>query len=218
MGVEISPLKTHRCKNLFEFAKRYFYRKGSLKFSEITPFPISALNESSKRFYLLTQVLMEARGKSWVTESIPVAISEFYRIVLHHRARSCKEKGDNSAVCEAVTNVIRGSITADDGMNNIIRHFGLPLRAMSQEESLGVLQEIITRIFTESDPLNQEGVEPLGLLAESLVMIYYQMDDFEMTSSVILADPILQNYGKIEELYMDIRREARRISIMEKGN
>lgn len=65
LGVEISSQKTHRSAYFFEFAKRYFYREDvSHKFSEITPFPISALRESSKRSFLLTQLLLELEGKS----------------------------------------------------------------------------------------------------------------------------------------------------------
>lgn len=63
LGVEISPSKTHRCKNLFEFAKRYFYRGSSKQFYEVTPFPISALHELSQRSYLLTNLMMEVEQK-----------------------------------------------------------------------------------------------------------------------------------------------------------
>lgn len=49
LGVEASPAKTHKSKDLYEFAKRLFYRG-----EEITPFPISAISESVKRSYLLT--------------------------------------------------------------------------------------------------------------------------------------------------------------------
>jgi len=52
LGVVFSPLKTHESLTLLEFAKRLVY-KGV----EITPFPMSSLRESAKRFYLLLPTL-----------------------------------------------------------------------------------------------------------------------------------------------------------------
>jgi hypothetical protein len=58
LGVEVSKVKTHKSKNFFEFAKRYFYHS-----KEITHFPISALKESGKRYYLLTNTLIDVESK-----------------------------------------------------------------------------------------------------------------------------------------------------------
>jgi len=63
LGVDYSSSKTHRSKTLFEFAKRYFYKGDSDRFLEITPFPISALKESSRRSHLLTNLLIEVESK-----------------------------------------------------------------------------------------------------------------------------------------------------------
>lgn len=63
MGVEVSMSKTHRSRNFFEFAKRYFYSGKTSTFVEISPFPVSALKEMSRRDYLLTQLLMELETK-----------------------------------------------------------------------------------------------------------------------------------------------------------
>jgi len=54
LGVDFSPLKTYDSSNFSEFTKRIFY-KGS----EVSPFPISSLKESSKYYYTLTQLLMD---------------------------------------------------------------------------------------------------------------------------------------------------------------
>jgi len=58
LGVEVSTLKTHKSKNFFEFAKRYFYMG-----EEITHFPISALKEDGKRYYKLANLLLETERK-----------------------------------------------------------------------------------------------------------------------------------------------------------
>lgn len=54
IGVEISIPKTHRSSTFGEFAKRLFF-KGV----EISPFPLSALKESARRYYQLVNLLME---------------------------------------------------------------------------------------------------------------------------------------------------------------
>jgi len=58
LGVEVSVLKTHESRDFFEFAKRLFY-KGE----EVSPFPISALQEISNKFYLVVSLLVELESK-----------------------------------------------------------------------------------------------------------------------------------------------------------
>lgn len=58
LGMEVSSAKTHTSPHFFEFAKRLIF-KGQ----EITHFPISAIKESSKRYYHLTTVLLNAKEK-----------------------------------------------------------------------------------------------------------------------------------------------------------
>jgi hypothetical protein len=45
LGVEVSELKTHQSPHFLEFAKRLFY-KGQ----EVSPFPISALQQTGNKF------------------------------------------------------------------------------------------------------------------------------------------------------------------------
>jgi hypothetical protein len=56
LGVDFSPLKTHESHTLFEFAKRLYFNG-----EEISPFPISALKESAKKYYLLVNLFRELR-------------------------------------------------------------------------------------------------------------------------------------------------------------
>jgi len=61
LGVEISKVKTHVGENLFEFAKRFYY-KGS----EITQFPITALVENINIYPLLAQALESAKERGFL--------------------------------------------------------------------------------------------------------------------------------------------------------
>lgn len=58
LGVEISAHKTHVSPHFCEFAKRLIY-KGE----EITPFPLSALKQECRRYYSLTNLLLESSKK-----------------------------------------------------------------------------------------------------------------------------------------------------------
>lgn len=72
LGVEISQLKSHESPHFLEFAKRIFY-KGQ----EVSPFPISALQQTANKFYLIASVLWELERKgAWIsTRGIPEAVS-----------------------------------------------------------------------------------------------------------------------------------------------
>lgn len=221
LGVEVSPLKTHRSRNFFEFAKRYFnLGKDSKSFMEFTPFPVSALKESGRRSYLLTQLLLECQNKGWCVTSIPSAVSEYYRIVQRHRARNCKVLLDKSVVCEAITKVIRGSITADDGVYSIVRHFGLQVFPWNSHD---FLSSIAVELFADSNPENNQDSSDdrsLGGLAILLVCFItsIEFEDPNTASLVIQYCPTLACYGRVEEQYLELRREARRIDTIGKGD
>lgn len=58
LGVEISKPKSHDSPFFFEFAKRYYFLG-----TEISPFPISALQETIRDNSLVTNLLLEVRDK-----------------------------------------------------------------------------------------------------------------------------------------------------------
>lgn len=85
LGVEVSELKTHESQHFFEFAKRLFY-KGE----EVSPFPISALQEINNKYYLIVSLLVELENKGWKPiVGIPEVVSAFASIVLHRKAKNC---------------------------------------------------------------------------------------------------------------------------------
>lgn len=58
LGVEISPLKTHKSKCFFEFAKRYFYYR-----EEISPFPVASLKTADKNYFEVVETFHNAMEK-----------------------------------------------------------------------------------------------------------------------------------------------------------
>lgn len=84
LGVEVSVVKTHDSAYFFEFAKRLVYKNV-----EVSPFPLSALQEIHKKNYLLVNLLIDLESRGWISKvSIPVSVSEFARTVLHRKAKN----------------------------------------------------------------------------------------------------------------------------------
>jgi hypothetical protein len=75
---------------MFEFAKRIFYNGV-----EVSPFPISALQSTSSRSYLLIEVLMEAINRGWAFPSLEYSLAGFYETVF----------GSNASYRATVTNI-----------------------------------------------------------------------------------------------------------------
>jgi hypothetical protein len=101
LGVDTSPAKTHKSDKLFEFAKRWFYNG-----EEISPFPISAIKESGKKYYSLTALLCAEEKKGWVIKTgISSAVASFYGRVLNRPARFRAKIEVNSFISEQVMKI-----------------------------------------------------------------------------------------------------------------
>lgn len=61
LDVPISLMKTHKSKDICEFAKRWYYRG-----SEITAFPLHSLQNNLKRYYLLQNSIEDAQRKGYI--------------------------------------------------------------------------------------------------------------------------------------------------------
>lgn len=79
LEVPISEAKTHSSKDVYEFAKRWFF-KGI----EVSPFPLHGLIENSKRYYLLLEFIREQEERGHVMQpspfANPVRISELFAL------------------------------------------------------------------------------------------------------------------------------------------
>jgi len=217
LGVEISSIKTHDSSRLFEFAKRLV-----LDGTEITPFPISSLAESSKKFYLLVNLLQEESRKGWTwSNGIPLTVKSFYTTVLGlNRTYSAKIE-ERSFVSELTMQMIRGALPAQDGLNTIARRFCLLLPEINPSQGISILSGTALECFVDKNPLdyNVKG-EPLGLLAANLVIEITgsQSDLIEKAPGDFLSSiPILAVYGQFEEEFLKVAKEAYLIDTIGKG-
>lgn len=117
LGVEVSIQKTHQSSTFAEFAKRLFY-KGE----EISPFPLSALKESSRRYYQLVNLLMECENKGWVTDNVPLCTSEFYGFV-HNRPSRFRRKIESKAIgCRGILRCMQNPSLASEILPDLARY------------------------------------------------------------------------------------------------
>jgi hypothetical protein len=207
LGVEFSDLKTHESKTLCEFAKRLVYNG-----QEITPFPISSIKESAKRFYLLVNLLSEQIERGWIPlKGIPETIFDFYKIVKKRNSKFSRTLSERSYTCELIMKMMRGSISASDAFNSTIRKYKLPVSEFTEQDSREFLNGFLYEAFIKSDPQYSDSKEPLGLLAQDLVTKITgieDVEDFERLFSVPQQVPLLNCYGQIEEAWLKLRKEA----------
>jgi len=222
LGVDISMEKTHISNCMYEFAKRLV-----LNNTEITPFPISALRESSRRYYLLVNLLLETESKGWkVVGSIPDAVSSFYGIIRSLPSRYRKKMSDKSYDVELIMKVMRGLVPAGEAVTAIARKHNLPLPVINDEVATSIFSNIAVELFTSSNPENDDGskpTKPLGLLAEELVIRITFLEEKEvipkgLSSELILSFPHLAVYGQVERLYLHMKREARMVDTVNQGD
>lgn len=177
LDVPFSPMKTHESLTLFEFAKRLFF-KGE----EITPFPIHALRECSKRFYLLLPTLFAETRRGWAFgEEVAQVVASYYQDVMGFNAKYCKEIYLKSAVIERLMLTIRGAGPAKDVLSSVFRRLGKPVpQDLDEEMSISAIQSVLLDSFIASDPANQKGKDsgaPLGELATVLACGMWDTDD-----------------------------------------
>jgi hypothetical protein len=147
LGVEFSAPKSYTSNHFFEFAKRIFW-KGV----EISPFPISGLEEVSKKYYLLTQFFIEAEKKGWVTEvGIPAMVQSYYDTVLGLPARFSAKLVKLATVYERVHRIVRGSTEAGRLLSEAFRVLGHQF-VLSDFVALNVLENIAVEMFADSNP------------------------------------------------------------------
>lgn len=216
LGMEVSELKTHTSPHFYEFAKRYsFYG------DEISPFPISALRETSKRSYLLVDLLLDLEERGYLSkESIPCSISSFYGMVKNLPSKFRKKIHGYTVNSELIMRIMRGNIEVGEGLKAFIKANSLPefladLITPPNGSPEGFLQNIAVELFADSNPENDKFKKassiPLGGLAETLVCHFTSFESEEDQSlgfSLIYALPHLGAYALVEEMFIKLKKEA----------
>jgi hypothetical protein len=220
LGVEASPTKTHVSNDTYEFAKRWVH-KGE----EISPFPIGGWKEVVKRYNLMVNFLQSLESKGWIpSKGIVSVVSSWYEYDSKPK-RFRNTIIERTAICEIVTNVMKGTINGVQGINLLVQHKESKDFEYILEEEQGnyLFQRACMEAFTETnDPkLDDPKVKPLGLLAQTLIMNLTSYEEyFPLMEKGIYPYyiPILNVYGSIEEAYLAIQREAWEIDTFRNGD
>jgi hypothetical protein len=165
LGLEYSPLKTHKSKNFFEFAKRYF-----LDGVEISPFPFSALKECQKSVTQMTTLLFEQEKRNFLPSiSISKSISLFTGICLNLPSRLRKKNERQAELCEGVLKTIHGLIPINQFINELIKKNNLRLPVLSEDVCKNIFMNVTVQAFADSNIMQQINVHahnfPLTRLA-----------------------------------------------------
>jgi hypothetical protein len=206
LGVEISGVKSHKSDNFLEFAKRLLF-KGQ----EISPFPISALRESGKKYYLLTNLLLEQESRGWRYKvSLVKSIKMFYEYVIPRPKRFRNKINIHVEIVELIMRMMRKSNTASDVINHVARHVNPSIILFTEEESVKILSEVTKVIFNECMVSFKGSKEPLGDIAfESTCRLTEDSNYISLLTAGVELHfiPLLNAYGQLEEKYLQIQKE-----------
>lgn len=206
LGVGVSSAKTHSSPHFYEFAKRLIY-KGV----EISPFPVSALRETLKDNSLFVNLLVELEPKGWVTHSgIPKALAEFSGRFKNYPSRLKKRVGLQAFITERMIKIVRDTSRAEL-LNEVFRELGYQLPTLSLEVCQNILSNIIVECFSDSFNNLSSIKRGVGLGQLALDMVIYLTGHENPQALEWLGNPVLRSYGRIEETYVNLTKEALRL-------
>lgn len=216
LGVDISLDKSHQSKTLFEFSKRLFYCGH-----EITPFPISSFEEFEKHPSVLSSQLRDLRKQGWEFSDISAMVEDFYRLIVKRSASNAKRNVESGYISNLMIDFMRGLISADMILNDLIRLYNLPLPELTQYQAESILSGTALEIFVDNNPLDYKEGKPLGQLAFNVVLDLSSNLEafFEISPTFEVSHiPLLQVHGQVEESYMRLSKEAYIIDTEKDGN
>jgi len=208
LGLEFSLQKSHVSYHCFEFAKRFFYNG-----IEVTPFPVDALLSTRKTPSLMFNVINDEALKGWVSPlGTPAVASELYSL-LGFNSTYVEKKSEIFYVAHQVMMGIRGWTTAGSVVKSIMERLcpeKLDLFKPFPPDFINVVgQYWFIKMYNDSLVSSvsdsKRGGEPLGLIAERLVILLTGQDEtaldaFELIPSI----PVAHIHGQIEEIWLSV--------------
>jgi hypothetical protein len=119
---------------------------------EITGFPLSGLQESSKKYYLLLNYFLEAEKKGWISQcGAPAMVESYFEYIKHLPSKFRKKLGGKSLVLESVLKIVHGAENAGELLSNSFRVLGYQ-HTVSDFVARNVLENIAVELFAEVNP------------------------------------------------------------------
>jgi hypothetical protein len=207
--VPFSKEKSHQSPYLFEFAKRFVHCG-----TEISPFPLGGLFENRNNWLLaIGTILEESHRKRWNPRiDIFDCALGYLRSIGYNKDFILRHSRNIEIIL-----MIRSSFAGKESMANALRRTAFLLYGKDFEDLVGffsdhfvtsvVLIKAFQRIFREqvSRITDAKNTKPLGVIAEDLVIIITSLfEQVEDPFLLIRSCPILQVYGEVEELYLQL--------------
>lgn len=161
---------------------------------------------------------MAERSKGWDYRSLEEMASSFYGIFRSKPSSFKRRIARESFLFEKIILSIRDPLTAGDNINLIVQELKLSLPHISNEVGKNLLSNIAVELFAESNPANSQKVkgQSLGDLAINLVIYMTSLEDERVET--LLGNPLAHAYGSIEESYVNLLKEAKRIDTSNQGD
>jgi hypothetical protein len=220
LGVDFSAPKSYISNRMFEFAKRIFVNEV-----EVSPFPISGLEEVSKKYYLLTQFFIEVEKKGWISFcGVPAMVDLYYQYVLGLPSKFKHKLVKLSTVYERVQRIVRGAENAGELLSSAFGVLGYPL-TVSDFVARNVLENIAVELFADSNPVSnleklvQENKITLFQLEDELMEIglLFFPDNYKEFDKFVGALPTTGVVTGIVNAFKDLSKEARGYSTSTNG-
>jgi len=211
LDIPISLQKTHSSKDVYEFAKRWFF-KGT----EITPFPTSGFIEMSKRYFTLTQFLYAERKKGFlVSQEIPSVVGCWYRIRYKSR-RFASKFIVKSLQLVSLFRAFDDYTTGTTAINILLDCLNRPRISTSVIRDVGtaMISNVAVEMFSES---SGGGYSDLPVRAICELTTPGFVTENNNVERLIDSLPLLGIQGWIERSYMELKAKARRIDTLEQG-
>lgn len=210
LGVQFAPQKTFDSLYFFEFLKRLFW-KGH----EVSPFPISALKNEGKFYYLLTNLLISMEGKGYqFVSGVSSGVHSYYGMVRSLPSRFRRDIREKSFICELIIKIINGSLPAAQ-LNLAMQALGYTFQpSLTPFECKNILENIVVEEFSNSHPSTKVNSNRkcvgLGQLAIDIVTAITGLPDDKCARGLPLIYhlPILNSYSRIEVFYTKLSNKA----------
>lgn len=161
---------------------------------------------------------MAEREKGWDYRSFEEMASSFYGIFRSKPSSFKKKIHQQAYLFEKIILSIRDPLTAGDNINLIIQELKLPLPQISDEVGRNLLSNIAVELFAESNPANSQKVKGQSLGDLAVNMVIYMTSSEDERVETLLGNPLAHAYGSIEETYVNLLKEAKRIDTSNQGD
>lgn len=148
-------------------------------------------------------------------------VEDFYRLIVKRSASNAKRNVESGYISNLMIDFMRGLISADMILNDLIRLYNLPLPELTQYQAESILSGTALEIFVDNNPLDYKEGKPLGQLAFNVVLDLSSNLEafFEISPTFEVSHiPLLQVHGQVEESYMRLSKEAYIIDTEKDGN